>query len=187
MKKTLHIATLKNYVSVKIQLKVWLILGLCTCGVFMLEAQELSRQVFSPAGTYYAGTTVYYSFTIGEPVVSSYISSTGKKFLTHGFEQSPLHVLGIKNLPDYSEIKVYPNPGRQHIFIETQKLNVHKISIHIYDISGHEVLSGQPVDVLNDTKIKVGLQDLAKGPYLINIVDNQSGVIVSRSKIIKIY
>jgi len=73
-----------------------------------------------------------------------------------------------------SNIKIYPNPTSDILFVECENIN----AIKLYDLLGKEVLTQ-----ISNGKVTVNISHLPKGIYNVQIISN--GKITGNSKIVK--
>lgn len=125
----------------------------------MTYSQQCSPQIISSAGTSFSGSNSQIEYTLGEPVISTYESTSVT--LTQGFHQTRIIISRInENQTPISEFKVFPNPANDFIYVETgQKEAI----IKIVAISGQEIRKIH----INKGKTKIELSDLSQGIYLI--------------------
>jgi hypothetical protein len=71
---------------------------------------------------------------------------------------------GIMNLNYSNEIIIYPNPTKDIVNIESQKLNIK--SVRIMDLSGRIIIEK---DNINKDNVQVHLFELSKGMYFIEV------------------
>lgn len=67
----------------------------------------------------------------------------------------------------YNEPYIYPNPASSLLNVESGS----QITITVYDLSGHIVLS----PVVADEKAAIDVNMLPRGLYIVGIIDNTSG------------
>ena len=63
-----------------------------------------------------------------------------------------------------NHFKVYPNPAKNNITIETPNM-VSNVTLTIFDIKGQELIFKQ----LNENKSKVDISSLSNGAYIVKI------------------
>jgi len=105
---------------------------------------------------------------------------------TNGFalpnEADTLYHIGFeeKGVPDSCNIKVYPNPAKDFIFLDFDKTIEDKISITIFDLTGRIVLK---TSIQNQKSKRLDVSMLTNGMYLLNMVTKDQNKITI--KIIK--
>ncbi len=71
------------------------------------------------------------------------------------------------------EVKAYPNPVVDELFIETPEgMNVKELSIRIFSLIGTEMKISKEVE--NSTKVRIDFKNFPPGYYLISIRDEVS-------------
>ena len=125
------------------------------------SAQSISKQVIGAAGKTQSNSNLKISYTVGEPVVG--LMTAGGNQLGNGYYPAlNLQALSIEdNLLDL-QIKVYPNPTLQSLYVSHLEMN--SFGITIVDLNGKQLYAGtinkeEPLDVSNYTQ----------GMYLVTI------------------
>lgn len=95
------------------------------------------------------------------------------------FRYTTLEIQNIQELPDYQEIKVYPNPFFQYVEILIPDNLTNVGSVDIYDISG-KLLRSQNISEQHST---ISFENFASGIYFLNLRDKNN--MVKSVKIIK--
>lgn len=138
----------------------------------------VSQQLISSAGSSGAGTGVHLSWSVGEPVISTFASAN--VILTQGFHQGKLTVTGIDpvEVPGLT-LKVYPNPavGRLNVDVSPLTGDLH-LNLHSGD---GKLIHWQPVDNASEV---VNLEPFAPGLYLLKI-SRKEGAVLQTFKILK--
>ena len=129
-------------------------------------AQSISKQVIGTAGKTQSNSNLKVSWTTGEPVVG--LMTAGGNQLGNGYYPAmDIQALSIDDVTLNVEIKVYPNPTSQSLYVSHPELN--SFGIQIVDLNGKQVYSGtiskdQPLDVSN----------YSQGMYLITIENKEA-------------
>ena len=129
-------------------------------------AQSISKQVIGTAGKTQTNSNLKVSWTTGEPVVG--LMTAGGNQLGNGYYPAmDIQSLSIDDVTLNVEIKVYPNPTSQSLYVSHPELN--SFGIQIVDLNGKQVYSGtiskdQPLDVSN----------YSQGMYLITIENKEA-------------
>jgi hypothetical protein len=129
-------------------------------------SQSISKQVIGTAGKTQANSNLKVSWTTGEPVVG--LMTAGGNQLGNGYYPA-MNVKALKiedNALDL-QVKVYPNPTSQMLYVLHPELNT--FAIQISDLNGKQIYSGtigkdQPLDVSNYTQ----------GMYLVTIENKEA-------------
>jgi hypothetical protein len=129
-------------------------------------SQTISKQVIGTAGKTQSNSNFKVSWTAGESVVG--LMSAGGNQLGNGYYPAmDLQALSIDDATLNVQIKVYPNPTSQSLYVSHPELN--SFQIQITDLNGKQVYIGTiekeiPLDVSNYTQ----------GMYLITIENKES-------------
>jgi hypothetical protein len=139
----------------------YLVITLALLSSPLVFSQSISKQVIGAAGKTQTNSNLKVSYTVGEPVVG--LMTAGGNQLGNGYYPAlNLQVLGVEdNLLDL-QIKVYPNPTSQSLYVTHPDMN--SFGITIVDLNGKQLYSGtinkeEPLDVSNYTQ----------GMYLVTI------------------
>lgn len=118
---------------------------------FMGFSQSISKQVIGTAGKTQTNSNLKVSWTTGEPVVG--LMTAGGNQLGNGYYPAmDLQALNIEdNLIDL-QIKVYPNPTSQFLYVSHPELI--SFFIQIVNLNGKLIYSGninkeEPLDISN--------------------------------------
>ena len=140
-------------------------------------SQTISKQVIGTAGKTQTNSNLKISWTTGEPVVGL-MTVNGRNQLANGYYPAlNLQTLSIEDNSLEAQIKVFPNPTSQSLYVSHPELN--SFGIQIVDLNGKQVYSGiinkeQPLDISNYTQ----------GTYLVTI-ENRETNNKNKYKIIK--
>jgi hypothetical protein len=129
-----------------------------------LNGQKLTPQVISSAGASASGGGVELSWTVGEPIVSTFMTSNN--ILTQGYHQGKLEVTAI-DIPDYPELVllVYPNPVSTTLMLNIKGDGIKNFSLHLYNMEGKMLINKQ-VEML---PALINLEPFADGAYLLTV------------------
>ena len=146
-------------------------------------SQQLSHQVLVPLAGVKSNTQVSYSQTVGETAVQ--IVSCPMYIFTQGFQQPRMKRMPIDTVI-VNNIKVYPNPASDRIYIELSGTTARTFKIDIINITGTIVLTDKRV--FYDEffyKEPYNIENLIRGFYMIRI-STDDGLINRIFKIEKI-
>ena len=127
-------------------------------GTGTLFAQSLTPQVFASSGTHYTSASAQLSFTIGEPLTSSYTSGT--VMVTQGFHQPEQNTSGIEENKPFA-FNVYPNPTQDFITIAIKDASIDQYTVDLIDQWGQVIASRK----LTGDNQQVDVSALAAGTY----------------------
>jgi Secretion system C-terminal sorting domain len=137
--------------------------------IFTSSAQ--AQQVISASGSDYSNGSAQISYTLGETVTFTGISSGNA--LTQGFQQPALKVTGIETI-SAPDIKVYPNPAFSILNIELATTG----SYQLHDLNGKLVREG----LLSD-KSAIDMSEVAAATYVLTVAEGKN---TNQYKIIKL-
>ena len=124
-------------------------------------SQSISKQIIGTSGKTLNNSNLKLTYTVGEPVVG--LMTAGGNQLGNGYYPAlDLQTLSVEdNLLDV-QLKIYPNPTSQSLYVSHPEMN--SFGITIVDLNGKQLYSGtinkeEPLDVSNYTQ----------GMYLVTI------------------
>ena len=133
-----------------------------------LVAQSVSKQVIGPSGTTFENGTDKLSYTTGEVVVGAMTAEDGSLYLGNGYYPSlTLETLTAETPALQLEIKVFPNPVNEAVFITHPTKQF--FEVRITDISGKQILK-----TTQQSRQPLSLQTLTTGTYFINVITRDS-------------
>lgn len=105
------------------------------------SAQTISKQVIGPGGSNADNGTNKLSFTTGEVIVGAMTSDDGSVQLGNGYYPSlDLEVLSVNSPELHLDLKVYPNPVAEALFVS--HLTATQFKLNISTINGKLLFSG---------------------------------------------
>jgi hypothetical protein len=131
---------------------------LMLCGLPILRAQSLTPQVYASSGAHYSSAGAQLSFTIGEPLTSSYTGASVS--VTQGFHQPENGSAGISENEDFV-FNVYPNPTQNYVTISTTNENIQQYQLDLIDQLGQVVKS----QLMQGNNQQVDVSTFAAGNY----------------------
>ena len=136
------------------------------------QAQDLDQSVIGTAGNYSENGKASLSWTIGETVVETV--SDGTNTLTQGFQQGNLSVTTLIKQPELSSnLKVYPNPVKNILNVETDKKGM---DYQLLNINGQVVSNGK----LENTNQEINFSALPSGTYFLKINNEKTHKIIKQ-------
>jgi hypothetical protein len=129
-------------------------------------SQSISKQVIGTAGKTQTNSNLKVSWTTGEPVVG--LMTAGGNQLGNGYYPTmDLKALKIENNSLDLQVKVYPNPTSQMLYVSHPELD--SFSMQITDLNGKQfytgtIQKGQALDV----------SSYSQGIYLITVENKEA-------------
>lgn len=129
-------------------------------------SQTISKQVIGTTGNTLTNSNLKVSFTVGEPVVG--LMTAGGNQLGNGYYPAlDLQALSVEDNTMDVELKVYPNPTSQSLYVLHPDIS--SFGISIVDLNGKQLYVGtinkdEPLDVSNYTQ----------GMYLVTIENKET-------------
>jgi hypothetical protein len=124
-------------------------------------SQSISKQVIGTSGKTLSNSNLKLSYTVGEPVVG--LMTAGGNQLGNGYYPAmDLQALSVEDNVLDVQLRIYPNPTSQSLYVSHPELN--SFGITIVDLNGKQLYQGtinkeEPLDVSNYTQ----------GMYLVTI------------------
>lgn len=141
------------------------LLFLCFLFSAQTQSQSLDRQVIGSAGLAVQSSTTGLSFTVGEAVTESAVTSS--VVLTQGFQQvDDDELIGIfEPLPEGISLLIYPNPTSKYLTIRCNlyQNGIDELSYTIIDMHGRKVMVG----VIPSGIAQLDVTNLASSSYTI--------------------
>ena len=131
-------------------------------------SQTISKQVIGPAGATYENDTYKLSYTAGEVLVGAMTSEDGSIQLGNGYYPSlDLSTLNTQSPELKLQLKVYPNPTTEAIFIThpTEQF----FEVRITDVSGKQILQTP-----HQKQQPLNVQSLTSGTYFVTVTTRDS-------------
>lgn len=117
-------------------------------------AQSISKQVIGSAGKTQSNANLKVSWTVGEPVVG--LMTTGGNQLGNGYYPAlNLQALSVEDNVLDVQLKLYPNPTSQSLYVSHPDVN--SFGITIVDLNGKQLYQGtinkeEPLDLSGYTQ-----------------------------------
>ena len=142
--------------------KILFVIIICS-GEMFVQAQTLTPQVLSTAGTSFVNGTNVLDWTLGEP--ATFTLNNGTNLLTQGFHQNDLLITQVENLDNSFGVTVFPNPTADFVQIQFDKATDNNL-IELFSVEGKLLLS----ETKNATTIsQIDISKYANGTYLLKI------------------
>ena len=131
-------------------------------------SQSISKQVIGPGGQAFENGNNKLSYTAGEVLVGAMTSEDGSIQLGNGYYPSlDLSTLNTESPELQLQVKVYPNPVAEAIFIThpTEQF----FEVRITDVSGKQILQ-----TAHQKQQPLNVQTLTAGAYFITVTTKDS-------------
>ncbi len=137
-----------------------------------VNAQDISPEIVSSAGTTFQGNSMQIDWTLGELLIANIENSD--KQITQGFHQPIFFVTDVKEAPlEIGQIKIYPNPTAEWIEVYIRFLQERNVQILLYNFLGNLIWTSNEND--QNISFRKDISELPNGPYLFIFLidDNQ--------------
>lgn len=133
--------------------------GLETSGSISLKRLNGSTfKTFNPD----FGSNIHYEFTVGFP----HGFNTPKALCT-----APVHNVGLEELNSNIDIKLFPNPSKHEVYVESSE-NIQDCIISILDLNGKVIYKNTSSISANEAKLIKTKNPLTNGIYILSIKNN---------------
>lgn len=126
-------------------------------------SQSISKQVIGTSGKTLTNSNLKVSYTVGEPVVG--LMTAGGNQLGNGYYPAmDLQALSIDDASLNVQIKIYPNPTSQSMYVSHPDQT--SFQIQIVDMNGKQLYTGTI-----DKEVPLDVSSYTQGMYLVTIED----------------
>lgn len=147
------------------------------------QNDTITSYVVSTAGGDTVVNGISVSWTIGEVAIATLKDKDNTLVLTQGFQQAYFEITSIgEPLSTNFEIKVYPNPASDYVWVDLKSDEIKDATIELYDLEGKLIYSSKLNLIEGSTKID--LHNLNSSQYILRISDN-TGNVLQTFKLIK--
>ena len=130
------------------------------------QSQTISKQVIGASGKTLSNSNLKLSYTVGEPVVG--LMTAGGNQLGNGYYPAmDIQALSIDDATLNVEIKVYPNPTSQSLYVSHPEYN--SFLIQITDINGKQIYTGTI-----EKELPLDVSSYTQGMYLVTIENKET-------------
>lgn len=144
-------------------MRYFLILGFYLFNLHLFS-QSISKEVISSAGSTFQSQNNSLNFSVGETIIGSMTSEDYSIQLGNGYY--PSLDLEALNIESYDiNIKVFPNPSSEFIFISSTENTLYELTI--LNLNSKLIHKGE---YRKDESINI--QNLTPGTYIVTIIDN---------------
>ena len=140
-------------------------------GTNVLYGQSLERQVIGSSGGSFVNTSAdrMLEWTLGEMSMVETFQSTSN-YLTQGFHQPEVAIVGDIDSDFFEELVVFPNPASDVLKIRYQLSAAGQLSFRLTDVRGIEVQSEQAIEYYSGQQITpLYLHKLSNGMYVLEV------------------
>lgn len=161
--------------------KIFLLLCAC-CASGFLFAQSISPTVFATQGDYFTSSSGNISWTLGELVTETLITSGNG--LTQGFQQPDLRTgIYVKEI-DGNILSVYPNPTMDDVIVDLNKMKGGEYQLTVFDVAGNLISTKTYSGGANENEIHLSFKNYASGTYML-VINNSNSNYNNNIKIFK--
>lgn len=144
-------------------MRYFLILGFYLFNLHLFS-QSISKEVISSSGSTFQSQNNSLNFSVGETIIGSMTSEDYSIQLGNGYYPSlDLEALSIESHD--INIKVFPNPSSEFIFISSTENTLYELTI--LNLNSKLIHKGE---YRKDESINI--QNLTPGTYIVTIIDN---------------
>jgi hypothetical protein len=127
-------------------------------------SQTISKQVIGTAGKTQTNSNLKVSWSTGEPVVG--LMTAGGNQLGNGYYPAlDLQALSVEDNNLDIQLRIYPNPTSQSLYVSHSELN--SFGIQIVDLNGKQIHTGTI-----EIDVPIDVSSYTQGMYLVIIENN---------------
>ena len=146
----------------------YIILAFLLLGFSSYSQPTISKQVIGPSGANFENGNNKLSYTAGEVVVGAMTDEDGSVQLGNGYYPSlDLSTLNTESPELHLQVKVYPNPVAEAIFITHP--TEQSFEVRISDVSGKQILQ-----TAHQKQQPLNVHTLTTGTYFITVTTKES-------------
>ena len=153
--------------------KPWALLGAAMLMGTMSYAQSIAPQSVNSGGTKMTQSNGSLSFTVGELVVLSHTDANGNS-LGNGFTSGAAGSTQITTLlqspVDLLNVKVYPNPTTELVFVDILATKLSWVTIDMVDVQGKQLSTQKYAGMSN--RIGINTASYTAGTYFLVLKDD---------------
>jgi hypothetical protein len=147
------------------------------------QNDTISSYVVASAGGDTTVNGVSVSWTLGEVAIETIATNDSSIILTQGFQQGYFEITSIgEPLSDDFELKIYPNPASEYIYIDLTSKNIKSMLVEIYNMEGKLVYNKKYESLSGPSQIS--LNGLNSNQYILRVSES-SGKVLQTFKLIK--
>ena len=151
------------------------LLIVCFSSSLLLNAQSIERQVISGSGASYTAGNISIDQTVGEAVIST--ASNSNIIITQGFHQPENSVtISIPETDRMVDLKVYPNPTNDQIFLNITKVEAESLKLRMIDLNGKMLLNKANISPIGNIQT-LDMSAFAAGTYFLLIYDEEGSAV----------
>jgi hypothetical protein len=148
--------------------------------LFTLIVQaQVKQEVIASAGGYNTSGGLSISWTLGEVIIPTF--KNGDLVLTHGFQQKLIITVIEENLDILIDVKVFPNPASEVVYIRFESTVNGEIDVNILDSQGKLVKTDKIESTM--TEKQINLQEMPAGIYYLRLT---KGKLLNVYKVVKL-
>lgn len=133
-------------------------------------SQTSILEVVAPAGGFYTAPNFNVSWTLGEPVIETWINQEAGIIVTSGFQQGNLYGTNVPVDPTAGfSVKMYPNPASMQTNINISLPAITEITITVTDITGRTVKQDKFIPTDLSYTYPLNISSFKSGLYLVRV------------------
>lgn len=157
--------------------KVFLLILLIISFLSVNAQIDTNQQVIGSAGEELKSNKGSVNFTVGEPIIQTYLNRGGASSVTQGFHQTFFEIIDVsKNANPKNEeleIKVWPNPTVQFLNVDFgDQSSLEHLEVNIIDAKGALL-----ADIQVQENLVIDLRDYPVSSYFLRIYDTKNAAI----------
>ena len=127
-------------------------------------------EVVAPAGGFHTASNFSVSWTLGEPVIETWVNETAGIMVTSGFQQGSYSITSVPVDPTSGfNVKMYPNPAESFTNIGISLPAIAEVTVTVMDITGRTVMQDKFTPANQSHIHPLNISSLKSGLYIVSI------------------
>jgi hypothetical protein len=134
-------------------------------------SQSSILEVVSSGGGFWANSSFSVSWTLGEPVIDTWINEDAGIMVTSGFQQGDFIATSVPDnqLITSFDVRMFPNPASQETNIKVKLPALAKVNISVHDVTGRVVMQDAFTPSTLEHTHNMNVSSLKSGIYLVRV------------------
>lgn len=133
-------------------------------------SQTSILEVVSPAGGFFQNANISISWTLGEPVIETWVNESAGIMVTSGFQQGDFTLVSVPQNPMAGfNVNMYPNPARTETNIKVTLPTLGQVNITVLDVTGRTIMQESFNPATLEHTHNLNVSSLRAGIYLVRV------------------
>ena len=133
-------------------------------------SQTSILEVISPAGGFFQNENISISWTLGEPVIETWVNESAGIMVTSGFQQGDFTLVSVPHNPLAGfNVQMFPNPARLETNIKVTLPTLGQVNITVLDVTGRTIIQEMFNPATLEHTHPLVVSSLKPGIYLVRV------------------